>query len=87
MPREQSVESVIAEMTEGESLDRRKTAVREWWNANSEIAWKRDFDAILIDGFGFNLNFGDSDEARALWNQIYDALIVGIRAEEKDWKP
>ncbi len=85
--RSQTVENVVAELTEVETLDRRKAGAREWWSANSKVAWKSDFDTILIDGFGFNQDFKDSDEARTYWNRTYDALITGIRKEEEGWKP
>ena len=85
--RSQTIENVVGEMTETEALDKRKVAVTEWWDANGEVAWKNDFRTVLIDGFGFEQDFPDAAEARAVWNRIYDAMIAGIRKEDKGWKP
>lgn len=66
-------------------VDKKKLAT-EWWNWSSTISAAGDVRAYL-NACGVELDFESEQEARQFMNDIYDALIVGIRQVEKGWKP
>ena len=77
----------MADMTEIESIERLKAGAKDWWRANGEVAWKSDFDTLLVEGFRVNQSCDGADQARAFWNKIYDGMITAIRKSDKGWKP
>ena len=63
-------------------------ATREWWDFNATRSWKSGGLDIVSEGFGVGRDFPKPTDARRYMNQVYDKLIVAIRAQAgKDWRP
>lgn len=63
------------------SLAYRQQVLREWrdWNASEGAAF--DPRPFLQDGFGVRVRLQEPADGRKLMNQLYDELIVQVRAE------
>ena len=70
------------------TVDGRQRILREWRDWNAKRGWRNDVRAYLGDGFGVDLLFNSSEEARTFMNRVYDRIIESVRAElGRDWKP
>jgi hypothetical protein len=71
----------------GTDIDGQIMLVREWndWNASTAIS--QDVRSSVNEGFGVEVYFEKSIDARHFMNMVYDKLMMSIRsAKGKDWK-
>ena len=71
-----------------DSLDHtgRKQIAAEWWDWNARAGAVDDIRPALAH-LGVEPPFDTAADARKFMNQLYDALIVAIRATAPGWKP
>ncbi len=64
----------------------RKQVATEWWDWNARAGAVHDIRTPLAH-LGVEPPFDTAADARKFMNQLYDALIVAIRATAPGWKP
>jgi hypothetical protein len=64
----------------------RKQVAAEWWDWNA-LAGAVDDIRTPLAHLGVEPPFETAADARKFMNQLYDALIVAIRAKAPGWKP
>jgi hypothetical protein len=64
----------------------RKQAATEWWDWNMRAGAVEDIRTPLVH-LGVEPPFDTPADARNFMNQLYDALIIRIRATSPGWKP
>ena len=63
-----------------------KQVAAEWWDWNARAGAINDIRMPLAH-LGVERTFDTAADARKFMNQLYDALIVAIRASAPGWKP
>lgn len=76
-----SIEGALDRMVSDYPLDHRQSLLKEWREANVNIAWKPGFERYLGDVFGVALPFDDHVDARRFWNRFHDRIIESVRSE------
>jgi len=64
----------------------RKQVAAEWWDWNASAGAVHDIRMPLAV-LGVEPPFDTAADARKFMNQLYDALIVAIRATAPGWRP
>jgi hypothetical protein len=79
----QAIDAAIS----GSDIDAQIVLVREWGDWNASAGMNQDVRPSVNEGFGVEVHFERSIDARHFMNMVYDKLMVSIRgAKGKDWK-